>query len=132
MTLRIFDLEDRALAFDLRDLLRLLAPLSLQARWTVSSFEDEFEATGEGAVRLEQLANNESSITGNDLAALADNTWQIIWGEFAGVLAGGSDRPWITIRAVDSSFFEVETSDEAAAAKIISHFRDVRMADVAT
>jgi hypothetical protein len=130
VTLRIFDLENRALAFDLRDLLRLLAPLSLQAHWKVSSFEDEFEATGEGAVRLEELADNGGSITGDELLALAESTWQVICGEFVGVLPGGPDKPWITIRAVDSTFYEIITSEEETAVTLKMQFNDVRITDV--
>lgn len=129
-TIRIFDLENRTLAFDLRDLLQLLAPLSLQATWTVSLFEGEFEATGEGAIRLEELAESGGSITGDELSALADNTWQIIWGEFVGVLPGAPDKPWITIRAVDSSFYEIITSEEETVSTIKANFNDVRAADV--
>lgn len=128
VTIRIFDKEDRVLAFDLRDLLRLLAPLSLEAEWRVSPFEDEFEATGEGAMRLEELADNGGLITGNELLALAENTWQVIWGQFVGVLSGGSEKPWITIRAVDSSFYEIISSEETAAT-LKMHFNDIRITD---
>jgi hypothetical protein len=130
VTLRIFDLETGGLAFDLLDLLRVLAPRSLQANWTVSSFEDEFEATGEGAARLEELAESGGSITGDELLALAENTWQVIWGEFVGVLPGGSGKSLITIRAVDSSFYEIITSEEEIVATIKAHFNDVRAVGV--
>ena len=39
VTLRIFDLDSGALAFDLRDLIELLAPHSIRASWTVSPFD---------------------------------------------------------------------------------------------
>lgn len=55
-TLRIYDYRDQALAFDLRDLIDLLAPRSLEASWTVSPVRlnypqlgrsiDEFMITG--------------------------------------------------------------------------------------
>lgn len=35
--LRIYDLKENVLALDLKDLLRLLTPRSLQANWTVST-----------------------------------------------------------------------------------------------
>jgi hypothetical protein len=130
VTLRVCDLGNSGLAFDLIDFLRVLAPRSLQANWTVSSFEDEFEATGEGAARLEELAENGGSITGDELLALAENTWQVIWGEFVGVLPDGSGQPLITIRAVDSSYYEIITSEEETAATIKAHFNDVRAVGV--
>nr|WP_265975643.1 hypothetical protein [Brucella intermedia] len=85
-TLRVYDLKDQALALDLRDLLRLLAPRSLEARWVVSTVKSSkpghewFEATGEGGERLEGLAQDDGSQTRtaararnamNDLAVLS-------------------------------------------------------------
>ncbi|UIJ82954.1 hypothetical protein [Rhizobium leguminosarum] len=89
-TLRVCDLKEHVLALDLKDLLRLLAPRSLEASWVVSTVKSSkpghewFEATGEGGERLEGLAQDDGQLSGSDLAALADNTRQVIWGEFVG------------------------------------------------
>ena len=83
-TLRVYDLKDHVLALDLRDLLRLLTPRSLQANWTVSTVKSSkpgyewFEATGEGGERLEGLAQDDGQLSGSDLAALAEKTRQVI------------------------------------------------------
>ena len=83
-TLRIYDLKQEVLALDLRDLLRLLAPKSLEANWIVSTVKSStpghewFEATGEGGERLEGLAQNNAQLSGSDLAALPENTRQVI------------------------------------------------------
>jgi hypothetical protein len=137
-TIRIYDCRDGGiLALDLRDLLDLLGPRSQQAIWTVSKvklyqpelndFREEFMATGRGAGQLNVLARNRSSVSGTALTELAKATWQIIWGEFVATLPQ-QEAVWITIRAIDSSFYEVTTTDEAVLNKVKSAFKDVRVA----
>ena len=126
--LRIHDSDGGFLGFDLRDILRALAPQSLAAVWAIRSpDESDFAATGTGGLHLEQLADSSTRIDGSKLLDLADDTVQVIWGDFHGALASDPDRAWLTIRAFDSSFFEIETSDQTALASIKSSFRDVRM-----
>lgn len=130
--LRVYDLRDHVLALDLRDLLRLLAPRSLEARWVVSTVKSPkpghewFEATGEGGERLEGLAQGDGQLSGSELAALAENTRQVIWGEFVGSAPTQSDKPWVIIRAVNSTFYEIDSEDEAVLDKISSTYKDVR------
>lgn len=134
-TLRVYDLNQHVLALDLRDLLRLLAPRSLEGRWVVStvkssmSGDEWFEATGEGGEQLERLAQDDVQLSGFDLAALAEKTLQVIWGEFVGLEPTRSDKRWVTIRAVDSTFYEIDSDDEAVLNKISSTYKDVRTAD---
>lgn len=126
-TVTIHDLRGSVLAVDLRDLLRVLSPASERATWTITHPEaSAFEATGEAGPRLEELAEASARVGGRELLALADDTQQVIWGDFIGVLPDAPHRDWLTIRAVDSSFFEVTTSDLASVAKLKSRFRDVR------
>lgn len=130
--LRVYDIKDHVLALDLRDLLRLLALRSLEACWVVSTVKSSkpghewFEATGEGGERLEGLAQEDGRLSGSDLAALAGNTRQVIWGEFVGLASTQSDKPWVIIRAVDSTFYEIVSDDEAVLRKISSTYKDVR------
>lgn len=127
--LAIFDLDDFGLAFDLRDVLRVLAPRSLAATWTIRTPDaSSFEATGAGGARLEELADVSAQVGGDELLALADDTVQVIWGDFVGALPDDPNREWLIVRAVDSSFFEIETLDQAALATIESSFKDVRVA----
>src|ERR1700687_1814950 len=90
-TLRIYDLRDgRVLALDLRDLIDLLAPRSLESSWTVSPVSveyptlgrtfDEFMVTGQGGDQLESLAASGSLVSGLILAEYAHATHQVIWG----------------------------------------------------
>ncbi len=131
-TLRIYDIESHILALDLRDLLRLLAPRSLHANRTVSTVKSSkpghewFEATGEGGAQLEMLAQDDTRLSGSDLVSLAEKTRQVIWGEFIGSLPDVSGGSWVTIRAVDSTFYEIETDDETVLNKIRSTYKDVR------
>jgi hypothetical protein len=128
--LEIWDLHERGyLAFDLRDLMRLLAPRSLAALWTVvcpeNSEVEALEATGEGGVELERLAKKGAQITGTELAAIAERTNQVIWGEFVGSLP--SNEQWIVIRAFDSTFYEIITADDAVLDTLQATFRDIRL-----
>jgi hypothetical protein len=139
-TLRIYDYRDRVLALDLRDLIDLLAPRSLQASWTVSPVRmnypklsrsiDEFMITGPGQPgedQLELLAASGSSVSGTTLSEHAHATWKVIWGQFVATLPEQSDA-WVVIRAIDSTFYEVTSSDEAVLNAIRSTYKDVRVA----
>lgn len=134
-TLRIYDLKEHLLSLDLRDLLRVLAPRSLQATWTISTVKSSqpghewFEATGEAGNKLEALAQKDTRVSGVDLSALAKKTRQVIWGEFVGSLPSKADENWVIIRAIDSSFYEVTTLDETVLDLIKSSFNGVRLAD---
>jgi hypothetical protein len=135
-TLRIYDCDSGVLAVDLRHLIDLLTPRSRQATWTVSpvklfypennSFEEDFDATGKGGEQLEVLARDGSPVSGTILAQLANDTGQVIWGEFTAALP--QQDGWITVQAIDSTFYEVTTMDAAVLNKIKSAYKDVRAA----
>lgn len=75
---------------------------------------------------MEELARHNAQLLGSELAALAENTRQVIWGEFVGSEPTQSDKTWVTIRAIDSTFYEIDTDDEAVLRKINSIYKDVR------
>jgi hypothetical protein len=130
-TVRICDLDQRrVLAVDLGHLLDLLAPRSLRAVWVVSKVKSSghewFEATGPGAKQLETLAETGATLSGADLAALAKETHQIIWGEFAGAFSQTENTAWVTIRFIDSSFCVVTTADQSIIDKMATSYKDVR------
>lgn len=135
-TLRIYGLNEHLLSLDLRDLLRVLAPRSLQATWTISTVKSSqsghewFETTGEAGKKLEALAQKDTRVSGVDLSALANKTRQVIWGEFVGSLPSMPDENWVVIRAIDSTFYEITTLDETVLDLIKSSFNGVRLADV--
>lgn len=139
-TLRIYDSREHALALDLRDLIDLLSPRSLEASWRVSPVKlnypqlgrsiAEFMMTGPGKPgedRLEQLAASGSSVSGATLSEAARAAWQVIWGQFVATFPEQNDT-WVVIRAIDSTFYEVTSADEAVLNAIRSAYKDVRVA----
>jgi len=84
-------------------------------------------AIGQGSDQLEVLARNRSSVSGTVLAELAKAPSQVIWGEFAAILPQ-QDVIWVTVRALDSTFYEVTTADQEVLYKIKSIYKDVRVA----
>ncbi|MBR0855691.1 hypothetical protein [Bradyrhizobium liaoningense] len=141
-TLRIYDLRDgRVLGLDLRDLIDRLAPRSLEARWIVSPVtlsnprlgrsHDEFMIVGSAQLSenaLEQLAVSKSVVNGITLSEAAHATNQVIWGQFVGMLPEQKEDAWVVVRAIDSTFYEVTSADEAVPAIIQSAYKDVRTA----
>ncbi|OCP01731.1 MULTISPECIES: hypothetical protein [unclassified Ensifer] len=131
-TLRVYGSLETVLPFDLRDFLQLLAPLSLTASWRVSAVDagySWFDATGPGGDVLEKMARSGEAVSGRELAAVAQDTLQVIWGEFSGSLPAISDELWVRIRAIDSTFYEVTTADETVVEKIEATFDGVRRFD---
>jgi len=139
-TLRIYDSSDGVLALDLSDLIDLLAPRSLEASWTASPvrvnhpdpgrFYDEFMMTGSrppGEDQLEELAANGLSVGGVTFSEAAHAAHQVIWGQFVATLPE-QNEPWVDIRAIDSTFYEVTTSDKAVLDAIWLAYKDVRVA----
>ncbi|MBR1192501.1 hypothetical protein [Bradyrhizobium sp. AUGA SZCCT0160] len=125
------------LALDLRDLVDFLAPRSLEASWIVSPVSVEYPTLGRafdqfeivpnraGEDHLEILAASGAAVNGMALSKYAHETLQVIWGQFVATLPDQTDV-WVTIRAIDSTFYEVTTSDEEALAEIRSAYQDVR------
>jgi len=126
--LTIHDLDGSGLAFDLHHVLRALGSSAMAATWSVMSPKSsDFDATGAGGQILHALAEVSARISGESLLAIADDTAQVNWGDFEGVLPDDTNRAWLTIRACDSSFYEVETWDDSAVMDIQAHFNDVRI-----
>jgi len=136
MTFQVLEIHDlqgnrRVLAVDLRHVLIALGESAKKSTWVVSKAEpwaDDFfvEATGEGAVELEQLAESGERVTGLHLLDIANRTHQVIWGVFLGFHSLSGHTPWIIVHAVDSSYFEVHTNDNTALQLIKNAFTDVR------
>ncbi len=125
-TIRICDIDNGALAVQLRDVLDLLGPRALRSAWAiapVASERPEFDASGPGAETLQALSSARATVSGLELAALAGDTTQIIWGLFSGVDVADA---WITIRFVDSTFCEITSGDPAALDAIRTRYKDVR------
>lgn len=126
-TIRIYDLIDATLNFDLPQILAMLNPLKPDALWQVRSVEDGdyryFDAHGSGAEQLEALEQSGDLTSGKMLAEMAKDLDQVIWGQF---VAQSGEVQWLVLRAIDSTFFEITTADERVLRLMSDRFEDVR------
>lgn len=113
--------EQNVLTVDLVDVLRLLGEVVLESRWKLRGVE---ALGGTAASELQQLSDAQSEIDGRTLIKLAADVDQVVDGEFRGFRDGDS-RPWIVIRAVDSSAYDVLTEDDRIVERIRGRFRAV-------
>jgi hypothetical protein len=103
-----------ALTFDLKEIFAALGPRGLTAYWTVGDVASRggaLDATGEGAVALERLAESGERIIGSRLAQIADSVHQVIWGEFKGYDDKLADIPRLVVIAFDSSWWEIQSAE---------------------
>lgn len=108
------------LSFDLIDILRLLGPEGEGSDWEVA----ELECTGSpSADELQRLAEGNGRLSGRTLLQLAAGT-QVIDGVFSGY-RGGDAAPWVRVRAVDSTAFDVESDDDAVLGRLKECFEVV-------
>jgi hypothetical protein len=120
--LTISDRDSRnVLAFDLRDILGLLGDKGLTSTWLLEGVE---AVGGEAADALHKFSDAGQPVPGEQLRTLADNVSQTIDGKFSAFL-DASQVPWIRIRAVDSSAFDVITADTDVYKAIKSRFSRV-------
>ena len=118
---RICDMHERGfLAVDLQHILDLFGERTIQSQWRAS----EVWETGEAGEELERLADAKTLIPGDRLSDLAHHLVQVIDGEFAG-FESGNDSPWIIIRAVDSTFYEVLSEEPAVLDRVRAAFQKV-------
>ena len=75
---------------------------------------------------LERASATGTPIAGPDLFRLAAAVTQVIDGAFAATRADDDGSTWLIIRAIDSSFYVVTTSDGELLARVRSRYRDVR------
>jgi hypothetical protein len=112
--------DSRFLSFDLLDLLLLLGTEGQDAEWIVAGVE----CLGPGSDELYRLVSNETHISGRHLFEVAKGITQVIDGSFA-AYRDGEPVPWLVIRAVDSSAYDIESDDEDVLARIREHFKEV-------
>ena len=120
--------ETAALKFDLKEILAALGPSGLTAYWSagdVAARGGAFDATGEGASELEGLAASGGRIVGSRLAQIAERIQQVIWGRFAGYEDKLGEVPRVVVIAFDSSWWEVQSDDEALLDRVAASFLGV-------
>lgn len=118
----IADLDERqVLKIDLRDILRVVGKAAQESTWSLI----DIEALGEAEAReLHRLSDEGLSVDGTTLARLASRVSQVIDGELR-AFRRGSATPWLIIRAVDSSAYDVLTDDDSLLARLREKFTNV-------
>jgi len=108
------------LSFDLKDILTAVGDSVLSSKWLCR----DVECTGENAGRLHDISDEGRNISGGELMQVVSGIHQIIDGEFE-AYDGEADKPWLVVSAVDSSWFEVWSSDTEILERVKNNFRDV-------
>lgn len=108
------------LAVNLAEILELLGPQLDLTQWEIS----DVECLGTDSDRLHQLADTQARVSGETLLQIATNIVQVIDGTFVGYLKDESE-PSIIVRAVDSTAYDVESSDDAILSKLRQRFQNV-------
>ena len=98
----------------LRSLLHALGPEVKEALWEVRDIESA--GTTSVARQLEEASDKHLTITGTALQKAAEDGAQIIEGELVGTKQG---RHWVIIRAVDSTWWDVD-ADSHTLQRLIS------------
>ncbi len=120
--LRIADLDHGHLAFDLSDLLALLDERVSQSDWLC--LVAECIPADPDCLDLEEEYAASALTPGTEFLALARRTRQVIDGVFKGFFKSESE-PWVTLQAVDSSYWEVFVRDPEDLAPFESRFREL-------
>jgi hypothetical protein len=109
------------LSFDLLDILSVIGEPAARSKWRCAGVE----CLGALSDDLHALSDSGEWITGEQLFNLAAGVYQTIDGYFYARNAG-ADHDWLAIRAVDSSCFDVESTDAGVIQDLKQRFRLVR------
>ena len=114
------------LAFDLAEILDALGSLTATSTWRCR----DLWVTGREDLEVRALeAASESpegiSMTTDELAGFAAQVAQVIDGEFSAIVPGETE-PWLVIRAVDSSWWEVFSANGRVFDALRLRFTDLR------
>jgi hypothetical protein len=106
--------ESNILNFDLKEVLQTISSLTGNLSWTVhdvSDYGENLEITGPASAAFESTRDLHGSLTNKELVELASKTEQCIWAEFQGRESRTKNECSLIIRAIDSSFWEVESEN---------------------
>jgi hypothetical protein len=109
------------LNFDLRDVLDAVGDDVATCQWRCYNVE----CLGIRADNLHSLSDANATFSGNMLVQVASGIHQTIWGDFE-AYRDGDTRPWLVIRAIDSTLYEVHSDQVAVIDNVRQHFRDVK------
>ena len=112
--------DTRVLSFDVREILIALGGRVDKSVWLLDAIE---AVGGNTAQELNSYSDSGTKVHGTTLRTLVDNDrLQVIDGWIAGY-AGSDPVPWVTIRAVDSTFFEVTSPHRSVIEDLRSSFK---------
>jgi hypothetical protein len=109
------------LSFDLRDILATIGEPAIASRWRC---RDLYYTARKGG-KLDAHREARLKLSGGELARLASEIIQTFDGQFEARGEGAARRPWLIIRAVDGSWFEVWSSKPAVLERLKSRFKNV-------
>ena len=110
----------RFLAFDLIDVLRVALTDVLESMWRCRNVE----CAGPMADKLHNASEKGIELGGADLVRLAAGIQQVIDGDFEATRKG-ANRPWLLVRAIDSTCYVVVTKDAGFLRGVRQRFNDV-------
>ena len=109
----------RYLNFDLKEILLPVRNYVLDSNWRCNNVE----CIGQNSVQLHKLSDETSIISGDELLWIVSGIQQTIDGEFEAFR--GEKIPWLLVKAIDSSYFEVWSDNLAVLETVKSNFRKV-------
>jgi len=109
----------KALNFDLSDILAVIGQIGRESEWCCRGVE----CTGEYASEMHAISDQGLIVSGRTLAHTALMITQTIDGQFMAIRE--KMNPWLMVEAIDSSWFEVWSSDAAILGQIKGRFSDV-------
>jgi hypothetical protein len=112
--------EEGGLGFDLAEVLDALGPRVVRSAWTIEGLN--YVSRDETDIPVLHSGEGER-VLGAELLSILPNLLQVIDGEFRAFEAEG--EPWVTLRAVDSSWWDVVSEDSAALSAIRDQFHNV-------
>jgi len=107
--------------FDLVDILAAIGDDAATSLWTCRNVEC---SGGEAAAALHRASDCGDVLLGSALLEIARDVDQTIDGEFSGARYG-EDEPWLRIRAVDGSAFDVESTRPSVLERVRARFEIV-------
>ncbi len=127
ITILCQDPTTQVLEAQLSDLLELSGQRGRSAEWRVSGVE----ATGPEAPRLHGTTDSGGVLDGDSLFAIARGVDQVIDGRFV-AHDPGEPQPWLVLRAVDSTSWDVASMDAALMSAVRSRYpRIIECGDIA-
>lgn len=110
------------LDFDLRDILEVIGEIADETEWALRDVEC---MGGAAADDMHRASETGTRVKGTRLREMSRGVDQVIDGTFAGFHAG-DQQPWVVIRAVDSTAFDVICDNPQVIENLRARFRETR------